>query len=660
MYEHYERQRSDNITDPAVRQQRPISTISGWDQQHTNGYHTRPPVTSWSGPALPLPDSQPTSTAGSAVCSCDLGGQDSGPLMQEPQQQAVQGGLVGSVSCTCDLGSPDGLGDKCSADGLLGLEEEKVPSDIVSIGSSTCNLYSEVCKPDSNLMLEDDHVSDTENLGESLPASEDQIVPDNDQGQVYPETPICEPKKQVLKENSHDSLSEEMVYKEDTDLEIKKAESISSNPASEFVTAESFAEIVNNSLEQLQPVTIEKLRNNGDKEQECPVNDDLPVHNKRNSNTTDHSITTTSDTEKMNDEAESIAPVGTSKSETDNPAEKNGKLTESFDEEVELNDEQTMKECVEPLDLVSREVTVQVEREIGDSDTSEAYLTPTDTAETSTEKKETETEESEESKPLSSEADGEVVRSSNGSPLEEKTSREETVLILARGSEEKSCSTSAHTASDEDEARLEGRESGDMCMKLLERVESGARNNGEGQFQDKHFKSDSDGTEDEAKVDHVVEDIESAPNEGAESIVESCEGNDNLLDVEVGKLSGRVTDNHFKSEPDTTNSYQVPNVISTDFTETSTNCDPNRTEHPVHDVRSSSLEEDLNVDIRKQTPEEVGGEPIILPSHTRNSPQKRPHSASTSTQVDPVHFGKLIFGLIYVSSITFIGFTCKE
>ena len=35
MYEHYEKQRSDNITDPAVRQQRPISTISGWDQQQS-------------------------------------------------------------------------------------------------------------------------------------------------------------------------------------------------------------------------------------------------------------------------------------------------------------------------------------------------------------------------------------------------------------------------------------------------------------------------------------------------------------------------------------------------------------------------------------------------------------------------------------------------
>lgn len=33
MYEHYERHRSDNITDPAVRQRRPISTISGWEQR---------------------------------------------------------------------------------------------------------------------------------------------------------------------------------------------------------------------------------------------------------------------------------------------------------------------------------------------------------------------------------------------------------------------------------------------------------------------------------------------------------------------------------------------------------------------------------------------------------------------------------------------------
>lgn len=44
MYEHYEQRRADNITDPAERQQRPISTISGWDRhtdRHTDGQKSR-------------------------------------------------------------------------------------------------------------------------------------------------------------------------------------------------------------------------------------------------------------------------------------------------------------------------------------------------------------------------------------------------------------------------------------------------------------------------------------------------------------------------------------------------------------------------------------------------------------------------------------------
>lgn len=641
MYEHYERQRSDNITDPAVRQQRPISTISGWDQQHTNGYHTRPPITSWPGPTLPLEDLQPTNTADSAVCSCDLNVQDSGPPMQAPQQQAGQGGLVGSVSCSCDLGSPGQLGDKCSADGLLGLEEEKVPSDIVSIGSSTCNLYSEVCKPDSSPTLEEGHASDTEDHGESLPASEDQIVPDSDQGQVYPETPTSE----VLKENAWNSLSE--MASKDADLEAGKAESICPKTSSESVKDELSVVIDNNSQEHSQPAKSEKLIKEDDKEQECPSDSDTPVQDKQNNYNTDPLMKDMSLIEKLTDGADSIAPVDTSKSEADNPAETHENLIESFDEAVELQDEQAIKQDVEPLDLVSHEVTVQVEREVGDSDTSEAYLTPTDTAETSTEKKETETEESEESKPLGSEANGDIVRSSNESSIEEKTNGEEAMLILARDSEE-SCSSSVQTVSTGDGPRLDFRESEDMHVKLLKGVEYGGGDSSESRFQDKHFESVNDRMGDQKEVRHVVEDSESAVDEGVDSILELCESNDNLLDAEVGKVSNRVVDNHSKSEPDTKNSFQVPNVVSTGFTEITTNCGPNRTEHLLHGRRSCSLEEDIGVESRKQTPEEVEREPVLLPSHTRNSPQKRPHSASTSTQVDPVHFGKLMFGFLFV------------
>lgn len=51
MYEHYERQRTDNITDPALRQARPISTISGWEreelqQQQHGDIHNTTSVTS--------------------------------------------------------------------------------------------------------------------------------------------------------------------------------------------------------------------------------------------------------------------------------------------------------------------------------------------------------------------------------------------------------------------------------------------------------------------------------------------------------------------------------------------------------------------------------------------------------------------------------------
>ena len=36
MYEQYERRRADTLTDPVERRQRPISTISGWDDGRTH------------------------------------------------------------------------------------------------------------------------------------------------------------------------------------------------------------------------------------------------------------------------------------------------------------------------------------------------------------------------------------------------------------------------------------------------------------------------------------------------------------------------------------------------------------------------------------------------------------------------------------------------
>jgi hypothetical protein len=480
-----------------------------------------------------------------------------------------------------------------------------------------------VCKPDSTLTLEDDHASDAEDRVESLPASEDQIVPDSDQRQFSPESPLSEPSNQVLNKNACNGLSEEMVAKEDAELQIEKIEFVTSKTANESVAVETI----------FQETPLEELRKEFDREQVHPIDGkDLPAQDKQNSNNTDISLKGMSETEPLKDETKTVTHVATSNSESGEPADEN--LVESFDEAVESQDEQTIKEDVELLDLVSHEVTVQVEREVGDSDTSEAYLTPTDTAEMSTEKKEMEAEESEESKPLGSETDVEVVRSSNEGSTEEKISAAEAVLIVARDSKE-SCSSSHEAGDTEFEENIEGEE----CMKALE----GERENGEGQFQGKDFNVDQD------EVACITEDSESAVDEGAEGTVESSECNENLLDDGVGKLkSDRSADSHAKSVPDTTSSFKVPNVVTTGFTEISTHCDASKTEHPLHDAGSNSLEEDVSVELRNHVLKETEGEPVIPPAHARNSPQKRPHSASTSTQVDPVHFGKLVLTLFFL------------
>ncbi|GLV35236.1 rugose [Carabus blaptoides fortunei] len=103
MYEHYERQRSDNITDPAVRQQRPISTISGWERQASGGewHETGAP---------PIEDAEKQD--GVPVCSCDL-------ATTSPDSPA----------------SPSSSVVKRDAD-----------SEAISLDSRTSDMYSEVVK----------------------------------------------------------------------------------------------------------------------------------------------------------------------------------------------------------------------------------------------------------------------------------------------------------------------------------------------------------------------------------------------------------------------------------------------------------------------------------------------------------------------------------
>lgn len=92
MYEHYEQRRADNITDPAERQQRPISTISGWER-HERDRVLHHAAQTEIGAGLSLRDVRP--------CACPPGAPGGSPEYTAPCKlhEPVQG---------CDSVKPDG------------------------------------------------------------------------------------------------------------------------------------------------------------------------------------------------------------------------------------------------------------------------------------------------------------------------------------------------------------------------------------------------------------------------------------------------------------------------------------------------------------------------------------------------------------------------
>lgn len=73
VYEHYERHRADEITDPVLRQQHPISTISGWHGQPQNLHNgCRPEEESWHNRRPIIQEIELNENDKSEqVCSCD-------------------------------------------------------------------------------------------------------------------------------------------------------------------------------------------------------------------------------------------------------------------------------------------------------------------------------------------------------------------------------------------------------------------------------------------------------------------------------------------------------------------------------------------------------------------------------------------------------------
>lgn len=188
MYEHYERHRSDNITDPLVRQQRPISTISGWEQ-HAGG--------------------------------------DSDEIQQRPiSDEELEGP---GTQCACeipDIGSPESQSPSSCV--VIGRNDD---SEAVSLDSHTSEAFSEAPKASSVAMLTptDEENSNIAPLcnGNVTPDSlgENDLPDDADKKEIVEKIvqEILAESEKLLDERPKSSISETVPVSETLDVEIESS-----------------------------------------------------------------------------------------------------------------------------------------------------------------------------------------------------------------------------------------------------------------------------------------------------------------------------------------------------------------------------------------------------------------------------------------------------
>ncbi|XP_068082894.1 neurobeachin [Anabrus simplex] len=614
MYEHYERQRSDNITDPAVRQQRPISTISGWDQQHTttNGYHPRPPVAAWQNPSLALPD------------------------------VSKEGGPV----CSCGLNSPEHEDAKCGSD--LGLEEEKGTGDALSIGSSTCNLYSEVCKAEtSSLAIEDNPRSDSEHKFEPEEASvtsnitptaldSDVTVRDREDELAQSSTPSPSPEEVAVQQ---EVLSVDTPVQDVAELQkvVPEEKVLYSDTETDQVSS-------TKDSEEVEPTDTVGKSEDVQEINESPVLETAQSAERRDNS--EGSIELVEIEEKLEPQHQIEASLASPLNEMDASLVSSLEADESFEELGETKDDDSDRKEMESLDLVRREVTVQVEREIGDSDTSEAYLTPTDTTELTADKKENELDGGEEEKTVDVQENVESeVSSDNQLGSGDFRNNEPSVLVLADQSILQ-CSKEGVQVRDLSDA---GVGEGDVVVSSSPVSELPCVPVEEPSVSEDAIVPEEQGPRVESAESSQVED-------SIGGITTTVQTNETQPVVE----SSSVVDNSIKDSQDNSSS-QVPN-ISEIVEPTTLSCDPSEAfpslSHSTEVVVVAESEAEAEPEAEGEPEAEAEPEDDVIPPKTLetplivssqeegevpptqrlSSPQKRPHSASTSTQVDPVHF----------------------
>ncbi|XP_046141368.1 neurobeachin isoform X8 [Osmia bicornis bicornis] len=622
MYEHYERQRSDNITDPELRQQRPISTISGWDQQHSgnNGYNKPSP---WGNQQ----------------------NHDAQHVERNYKEfEASEGNDRLEESCSCDLNSIDNT----ESDGSPAIAKSNSETLDTPQSSEAISLDSRLSdKPETPTTAREVHTDTPTILEEanseaaSVPTTQEtsEAISIESSSDFYSEV-------QKIDSSSPDSMTVQEVLKKDEEPSEQKEEDTVSESASAKQTEE------NVQAEQEDAVPEEKSTPKENANAADNTSDTAQAKEDTEASSTE---TKDEETSKEKSEAADDVPLNDDvPSNTEVDSEKTAAADESSTDVVastESVDSENIPsaspgEIPEPLIIKDIEkLQLENDREIIDSDTSEAYLTPTENQDNLSEMK---------SKVLETEKiednmveDAEDAKSTTVKDENKENDSDETV-------KNPNCSTSVIENTETCEEKV------DVEEKKVESV-----------------VASSELSSEKCAVDSVTEDESAVINDNDEKVIEkhsrepstiSTNVSDNQSDIPVRtETEVEVTDSVCSNsdvQSSVDNVTQVPNPKQ-QIPTISTVCDAN-TNMPdgVPQIVSSTVVTRDNSLLNDLTPDHVdthrrsslpavptetanednvnsnNNEPPSLPVPLRktSSPQKRPRSASTSTQVDPNHF----------------------
>ncbi|XP_025157448.1 neurobeachin isoform X4 [Harpegnathos saltator] len=627
MYEHYERQRSDNITDPELRQQRPISTISGWDQQHSgnNGYNRPSPWGNQQNHEIQHMernykefDASEANDRLEESCSCDLNSIDNTESDGSPAIVKSHSETLDTLQ-SCEVVSLDSrLSDKPETpttarethtetptileeanSEAVSLPTTQETSEVISIESSS-DFYSEVHKIESSSL-------------DSMIAQDTPKKEENTKQEKQPIAAVEPSSTEQIKESVNTTAVESENIKkiiEDTDtpnavsMTIDKAEN---PPAADAEEAEAEAT-----------------------KEDKPVDDATNIAND-----------------------DSNTPTNTEDSIVAAAAVEN--VTESADTKNDVDTEEDTVPIV-PSDETREALTVKVieklqlenDREIVDSDTSEAYLTPTENQESSSEMR-------------SRTSEGEKVDDDTVDTVERKDIPEDKDATAPETGENdtgetvKSPNCSTSIVEESGEARADA-----VDLEHEAKTEPIVVNSA---LSSDECAAVNTLTEDKSAV--IIDNDDAQVNEkhSREPSTISTSVSDNKLDVPATTGEVEVTDSVCSNsdvQSSVDNVTQVPNPKQ-QIPTISTVCDATKSlSVGVPQIVSSNVVARDNALLNDLTPDHVdthrrsslpivstdtvaddnGHEPPSLPVPLRktSSPQKRPRSASTSTQVDPNHF----------------------